>query len=212
MLYQSVGIEESTPRVTSRQQHRQNIPSNNSSDYYKCTTTIPLLDHLISELNARFDVNSSKIASEFMLLLPSEMIKNPSDITSTDFQSLLEFYEDDLPLSRSFESELNLWQNYWNSEENVVIADGLNTPEKVLQHTDKDIHPNIYALTIIMTTLPVTSCECERSISMLRFIKSSLRSTMGQSRLNGLAMLYYNRHILLNSEEVVQEFAVRHPR
>ena len=28
---------------TSRQQHRQNIPSNNSSDYYKCTTTIPYL-------------------------------------------------------------------------------------------------------------------------------------------------------------------------
>ena len=61
LLCQSVGIEESTPRVTSRQQHRQNIPFNNSSDYYKCTTTIPLLDHLISELNARFDVNSSKI-------------------------------------------------------------------------------------------------------------------------------------------------------
>ena len=91
----------------------------------------PLFDHLISELNARFDVNSLKIVSEFMLLLPSEMIKNPSDITSTDFQSLLEFYEDDLPSSRSFESELNLWQNYWNSEENVVIADGLNIPEKV---------------------------------------------------------------------------------
>ena len=61
LLCQSVGIEESTPRVTSRQQHCQNIPSSNSNDYYKCTTTIPLLDHLISELNARFDVNSSKI-------------------------------------------------------------------------------------------------------------------------------------------------------
>ena len=35
---------------------------------------------------------------------------------------------------------------------------------------------------------------------------------MGQSRLNGLAMLYYNRHILRKAEEVVQEVAVRHPR
>ena len=35
---------------------------------------------------------------------------------------------------------------------------------------------------------------------------------MGQNRLNGLAMLYYNRHITLKSDEVVQEFAVRHPR
>ena len=139
-----------------------------------------------------------------MLLLPSEMIKNPSDITSTDFQSLLEFYEDNLPSSRSFESELNLWQNYWNSEENVVIADGLNTLEKLLQHTDKDINPSIHALTVIMITLPVTSCECERSISMLRFIKYSLRSTMGQSRLNGLGMLYYNRHIRHNFRLLVR--------
>ena len=108
-----------------------------------------------------------------------------------------------LQVARSFESELNLWQNYWNSEENVVIADGLNTLGKLLQHTDKDIHPSIHALTVIMITLPVTSCECERSISMRRFIKYSLRSTMGQSRLNGLAMLYYNRHILLNAKEVV---------
>ena len=67
---EQLGIEESTPRVTSRQHHCQNISSNNSSDYYKCTTTIPYLTTLISELNARFDVNSSKIVSEFMLLLP----------------------------------------------------------------------------------------------------------------------------------------------
>ena len=183
-----------------------------SSCYYKCTTTFPLLDHLISELNARFDANTSQLVSEFMQLLRSEIIKNPSEVSRDDFQSLLEFYEDNLPSSRSFECELNLWQNYWNSEEHLTIADGLNTPEKVLKYTDQDMYPNIYTLTIIMATLLVTSCECERSISMLRSIKSSLRSTMGQNRLNGLAMLYYNRHITLKSNEVVQEFAARHPR
>ena len=75
LLCQSVGIEESTPRVTSRQQHRQNIPSDNSREYYKRTTTIPLLDHLISELNVRFDASSSQLVLEFMQLLPSELIK-----------------------------------------------------------------------------------------------------------------------------------------
>ena len=139
-------------------------------------------------------------------------LRNSSKVTEADFQSLLEFYEDDLASSRSLECELNLWENYWKSDECLTIAAGLNTPENVLEHTDKDIYPNIHALTIIMATLPVTSCECERSISMLRFIKSSLRNTMGQNRLNGLAMLYYNRHITLKSDEVVQEFAVRHPR
>ncbi len=58
-----------------------------------------------------------------------------------------------------------------------------------------------------MGTLPVTSCECERSISMLKLIKTSLRSSMGQDRLNGLAILYYHRDIEITSEEVVDEFS-----
>ncbi len=58
-----------------------------------------------------------------------------------------------------------------------------------------------------MGTLPVTSCECERSISMLKLIKTSLRSSMGQDRLNGLAMLYYHHDIEITSEEVVDEFS-----
>ncbi len=57
-----------------------------------------------------------------------------------------------------------------------------------------------------MGTLPVTSCECERSISMLKLIKTSLRSSMGQDRLNGLAN-YYHRDIEITSEEVVDEFS-----
>ncbi len=58
-----------------------------------------------------------------------------------------------------------------------------------------------------MGTLPVTSCECERSISMLKLIKTSLRSSMGQDLLNGLAMLYYHRDIEITSEDVVDEFS-----
>ena len=212
LLCQSLGIEESTPQVTSRQQHHQNIPSDNSREYYKCTTTIPLLDHLISELNVRFDASSSHLVSEFMHLLPTEIIKSPSSVSGAGCQTLLEFYDDGLPSNRSFEVELHLWQNYWNSEEHLTLADGLSTPDKVLKYTDKDMYPNIYTLIIIMATFPFTSCECERSISMLRCIKTSLRSTMGQGRLNGLAMLQYNRHILLTADEVVQEFVVRHHR
>ncbi len=44
---------------------------------------------------------------------------------------------------------------------------------------------------------------------MLKLIKTSLRSSMGQDRLNGLAMLYYHRDIEITSEEVVDD---SHPR
>ena len=71
VLSQSVGIEESVPRVTNRQQNRQNLPSNSRSEYYKRTTTIPMLDHLISELNVRFTESSSQFLLQFAQLLPS---------------------------------------------------------------------------------------------------------------------------------------------
>ena len=212
VLCQSVGIEESTPRITNRQQHRQNLPSSNSSEYFKRTTTIPLLDHLISELSTRFDESSSHFLLQFVKLLPSEIIKHPSRFTQAEFDDLLKFYEDDLPSSRAFTAELDLWQHYWCSERCMAIAENLNTPEKVLKNMEKDLYPNIHVLLVLAATVPVTSCECERSFSMLRLIKTSLRSTMTQERLNGLAMIQYNHHIPLEADEVVEEFAIRHPR
>jgi len=47
---------------------------------------------------------------------------------------------------------------------------------------------------------------------MLRVIKTPLRSTMTQERLNGLAMMQYNRHIPVDADEVVEEFAICQPR
>ena len=40
-----------------------------------------------------------------------------------------------------------------------------------------------------MMVLPVTSCEAECSFSTLRRLKTYLRTTMSQERLNGLALL-----------------------
>lgn len=87
------------------------------------------------------------------------------------------------------------------------VIDGLNTPDKVLKYTDKNMYPNIHALIMIIVTLPVTSYEFEQSISMLRLIKSQ-----EHNGLNGLAMLDYSRHILLTAHEVAStEFVVHHP-
>ena len=74
-LSESVGVTESAPRQASRQQHRSNAPSDNVSDYYKRNLTIPVLDHLSSELDTRFHANYSQNLIEFMRLLPFEVVK-----------------------------------------------------------------------------------------------------------------------------------------
>ena len=95
----------------------------------------------------------------------------PSTITSSqhhDFENVLKMYGEDLPSSKSFPSELHLWQHKWTSQ--AEVASALNTPEKALKHADGDFFPNIQVLLKIMGTLPVTSCDCEQSISILRLI------------------------------------------
>ena len=60
VLSDSISVVEVAPRHVSRQQHRQNIPSDNVSDYYKRNLTIPLLDHLNNELDNRFGTSCSQ--------------------------------------------------------------------------------------------------------------------------------------------------------
>ena len=57
-------------------------------------------------------------------------------------------------------------------------------------------------------THSITSVKCECSISSLRFLKTNLRSCMGEARLNGLAMLFIHRDIACDVE-AMDEFARR---
>ena len=129
---------------------------------------------------------------------------------SSNFQNILQFYNDGLSSPLSFDLELDLWQHKWTLE--LLQASVLDTPEEALPHCDSYFFPNISVLFKIMANLPVTSCEHERSISMLKFVKSPLRSSMGQDRLNGLVMLFFHHDIQLTAEAVVEEFATSHPQ
>ena len=72
--------------------------------------------------------------------------------------------------------------------------------------------PNIHCLLRLVCTIPVTSCECERSISVLRRLKLYLRSSMGQERLSGLALMHIQYGMELNLDEIINVFARKHPR
>ena len=102
--------------------------------------TIPMLDHLISELDTRFDESSSLYIMEFMQLLPSEVIKNAP--SQQQFLHIISLYEDDLLFSRAFGTELDLWVSKWKDSE-PSLARELDTPVKVMRLIDRDYYPNI---------------------------------------------------------------------
>ena len=70
-----------------------------------------------------------------------------------------------------------------------------------------DFFPNIRTLLIIAATIPVTTATPERTFSTLKLLKSYQRTTMGQDRLTGLALLYLHRSVNITVEEIIDAFA-----
>ena len=81
-----------------------------------------------------------------------------------------------------------------------------------LEITDKDLFPNITFLLCLLGVLPLTTCEAERSVLALRRLKMYMRSTMDEQRLTGLALMNVHYDMLLDTEELIDTFSVRHPR
>jgi len=60
--------------------------------------------------------------------------------------------------------------------------------------------------------IPVLSASYERSISTLRNLKTYLRNTIVQDRLNELALMHAHRELELDLEQIIYLFANFHPR
>ena len=111
------------------------------------------------------------------------------------FNDLVSLYVDNLPTPSSLDTELHCWSVKWRGKPEEAKV--LNTPPKVLAVTDGDLFPNIKQFFYIISTLAVTSAEFECSVSRLRHLKTYLRSSMLEDRLNGLEMMYVHRDIPL---------------
>ncbi|XP_060856077.1 52 kDa repressor of the inhibitor of the protein kinase-like [Metopolophium dirhodum] len=72
---------------------------------------------------------------------------------------------------------------------------------------DPIIFPNIFMLLKILFCLPVSTSTPERSFSGLKRIKTYLRNSMKEDRLNGLVLLSYYRNVVITPDEVLNEMA-----
>eukprot|EP00102_Acyrthosiphon_pisum_P024143 XP_016661353.1 PREDICTED: 52 kDa repressor of the inhibitor of the protein kinase-like [Acyrthosiphon pisum] len=99
--------------------------------------------------------------------------------------------------------ELKIWK--------VKISNGdVNTKTGLdaLMKCSKTDFPNIHFLIKIFCTLPVSTATPERSFSTLKRLKSYLRSTMNEDRLNGLALMSIHRDIPIDVDAIIDEMAL----
>jgi len=82
-------------------------------------------------------------------------------------------------------------------------------PVEILKFLKRhDCFPNASIAYRVLLTIPVTVASAERSFSKLKLLKSYLRSTMTQERLNDLAMIALESDMLekINYERIIEDF------
>jgi type II secretory pathway pseudopilin PulG len=196
----NLGVQPSQPRLCGRRTKRDNIEAATPELYYKRNLTIPFVETFVNEMDTRFSDLQTKAAMG-LKLIPEQMCASP--VSASD----LEWFIDDLPSPQSLPAELHLWQARWKG-----VTNPPTTLQGAVEQCDSQLYPNIYTVLSIACVFPVTSCECERSISALGLVKTKLRSSMGQDRLSALCLLSVHRDIDINICNVVREFARKHPR
>ena len=204
-LAKKLNLVEVVPRVCSRQMLRENYPSDSSSEYYNLSLTIPLVDTVLGELKRSFEGNQTYVFSDFYII-PYVMVaslKSPAQETRRDhFKRFLSFYEnnfEDLCLL-SLDGELSLWEHHWKNSVKELPENGSSTLKQITFPS----FPIIKRALRIWGTMPVTSYTCERLFSSMKLLKTYLRTTITNNRLNALALLYAHPDNHPSSEEVLQ--------
>lgn len=81
--------------------------------------------------------------------------------------------------------ELRRWFIKWKEEKDHLPSNSLTA----LNMCDMNYFPYINLLLRVFSVTPTTSCEPERAFSELKRIKTSIRSTISQDRLDNLMIL-----------------------
>lgn len=115
---------------------------------------------------------------------------------------------------RSIQSQLDMFHNLpsiVNHKPKPLTLDVFKKAFQVMMPDMRAMFPQVEALLRLLLVNPASSAEAERSFSGLRRLKTYLRSTSGQQRLNNIAMCHIHSHILddLNIDELVKQFISR---
>ena len=161
------------------------------------------------ELDERFS-NVVQQYSGLLRLIPSVITNKNGNFAIMDQQirEASQLFEDDVPHPELLKQEIFHWKTFWINNKKELNE----TAAAAIKVCDKRTFPNIYILLKLICTLPVTSCECERTISVMRRLNNHLRCTMGQDRLSSLALMHIHYEKETDIDKVAQRLCLKQSR
>uniref|UniRef100_A0A2S2NXT3 Zinc finger MYM-type protein 1 n=1 Tax=Schizaphis graminum TaxID=13262 RepID=A0A2S2NXT3_SCHGA len=162
------------------------------------------LDNMISALNIRFNQETIDIIKSVGMLLNLQI--------SSDYMKIL---TDTFDLdSKVLKTEIDLLKH----TDDIPNDGKINIDKWIKWLTEpysgrETIYFNFFKALQIYMAIPVTSCTCERTFSKLSLVKTKLRSTMNQERLDGLLTMFIEQELAynINVDEVIETFKTLTP-
>ena len=130
-------------------------------------------------------------------LIPKYCDASPN--TAQDLERLVEIYQEDIGPRAAVVPEVQRWVNMWKKEDVSTVP---SSAIEALCACHADIYANVYILLTILDILPVSTAASERSFSTMRRLKTYLRSSIGNERMTGLALLSIHKDRQINREKL----------
>ena len=106
----------SVPRTAAHQQHHDNVDHSSAEEYYRRTIVLPLLDHLIQQME-RFGKTQVLVARLGLVIVT---------LTDISYEEATSFYSDDFLLVL-VAIEVWRWREKWCKEDPAVRPETLQT-------------------------------------------------------------------------------------
>eukprot|EP00117_Sycon_ciliatum_P012838 scpid52838/ scgid13749/ Zinc finger MYM-type protein 1 len=143
-----------------------------------------VLDSAKSSIQTRFNQKGFAIYTQMENLL----LKSAKGVDATDeFKAVTELYGEDLD-SNLLLTQFSLLQTQLTSDDDVTFRSVLKFL-RGYSTSQRQLLSEVVKLVRLILVSPATNAISERSFSAMRRIKTYLRSTMGQSRLNSVMLL-----------------------
>jgi len=157
-----------------------------------------MLDNTVTSSDLRFQQETIKIINAVGNLLNLKLFKEEAAVLEEKFK----ISQDELM------AEIRLLK----ADQTILTGNSATTLSGWIQWIQENEKYKIYtafnAAIQTFSVIPVTSCSCERAFSKQTHVKTKLRSTTKQDRLESLMLLYVEQELMANVEasEVIEEF------
>lgn len=208
-LEMDIGTTFPKKRQIKRKRHFDENPEDTNvtlslEDLFNRDYFLPIVDQAIVSLTTRFK-QYEEYQTNFGFLFTSETLQ------SLDNQSLMSSCDNlEAALKKDGKSDIDGKELYMELKflRDFIPKEKMGPIEILRLLKEHGCFPNATIAYRVLLTIPVTVASAERSFSKLKLLKTYLRSTMTQERLNDLAIIALEGEMLekIDYEHIIEDF------